>query len=149
MTPKQFFCYYREKTLWRKNVFLTDFCIFINNLADFFFINFTFSTHHEGKKFFPLTLLWPTFCYMNVFKIPTATLANDILSEKIWIQGVFCMKYIYIYIYIIYINVWIIYNVMYYIYMLYITLYIFSFSPPPSYRFALIRLKITYKNIKL
>ena len=53
----------------------------------------TFSTHHEGKKIFPLTLLWPTFLYENAFKIPTATLVNDILSEKIKIHGVFCMKY--------------------------------------------------------
>ena len=86
------FCYYREKTLWRRNFFSQIF-VFPQKIWRIFVLNFTFSTHHEGKKFFPLTLLCPTFSYMNVFKIPTATLVNDILTEKIWIHGIFCMKY--------------------------------------------------------
>ena len=65
-----------------KTFFSHRFLYFYQQFGGFFFQNFTFSTHHEGKKFFPLTLLWLTFSYVNVFKIPTATLVNDILSER-------------------------------------------------------------------
>ena len=66
-----------------ENIFFSQIFVFLLTIWRIFLLNFTFSTHHEGKKFFPLTLLWATFPCMNAFKIPTATLVNDILSEKI------------------------------------------------------------------
>ena len=55
------FCYYREKTLWRKHFFLTDFCIFISNLVDFF-SKFYFFYSPWGEKIFS-----PHLALVNIF----------------------------------------------------------------------------------
>ena len=77
-----FFWVIIERKHCEGNIFFSQICIFINNLADFS-AKFYFFYSPWGKKLFPFTLLWPTFSYVNIFKIPTATLVNDVLSEKI------------------------------------------------------------------
>ena len=60
---KLHFCYYREKTLWRKHFFFTDFFYFYQQFGGFFFYILLFPLTMREKIFFPYLALANIFLH--------------------------------------------------------------------------------------